>query len=637
VKVLLLSAEVYPFAKTGGLGDVAGALPRALRNLGLDVAVVMPFYRKVRARRDPLDVVAEKVPCLFAGEERPFRLLQARLPGPERVPVWFVQNEGVFEEDEDIYGTSPGSYGDGHLRFLYFCFAALAIPKATGFRPDVWHLQDWQTAAVAPLLRFLKGADGRASDAATVLTIHNLAYQGVFPLDELRGAGVPEELLVEGKLAEGGRGNLLAGGLRYADALSTVSGTYAREILTPEFGNGLDPLLRWRETLLNGIVNGLDLDVWNPSTDRALPVRYDADSLPRKKKVKAELLAKLGLEPTDGPVFGVVSRFTGQKGLELVPPALARLLARRDDVRVAALGSGEKPIEGAFRELAAAHPGRAVVKLAFDEKLSHLIEAGADFFLMPSKFEPCGLNQLISMRYGTPPIVRATGGLEDTVIDATPERLADGTATGFKFRDPTVEGLAWAVDRALRLYDEEPERLDAMRKAGMTTDWSWEKSARDYLTLYETAVERRRRGAEHLEGLVPPTAPAEPHEVFLPPLAAVPDWYPRDVLTPLARDPWTLFVLWELGGDASRRRWEALDERDRGALRYVLRLVEVGTRVVADHEVGIANDWFATAVPGATYEVELLARYRDGRLEQLMTAGPVSMPPVGHPDDPEDA
>lgn len=637
MKVLLLSSEVFPFAKTGGLGDVAGALPRALRSLGLDVAVAMPYYRKVRARRDPVDVVAERVPCHFAGEDRPFRLLRARLPGPERTPVWFVQNEGVFEEDDDIYGAGAGSYGDGHLRFLYFAFAALEIPKATGFRPDVWHLQDWQSAAVAPLLRVLRAGDKSARDAATVLTIHNLAYQGSFPAEDLAHAGTPPELLVEGRLLEGGRGNLLAGGIRYADALSTVSSTYAREILTPEYGHGLDPLLRSREGLLTGIVNGLDLDVWNPSTDAALPARFDADSLSQKGLSKAELLRRFKLEPTDGPVFGVVSRFTAQKGLSLVPPVLERTLATRDDVRLAALGSGDRDVEDAFRGLAARFPGRAAARLGFDEKLSHLVEAGADFFLMPSQFEPCGLNQLISMRYGTPPIVRATGGLEDTVVDATPETLADGTALGFKFRDANEDGLAWAVDRALRLYDEEPERVEAMRRAGMTADWSWEKSAREYVALFETALERRRRGAEHLVGLEPPAPSEEPAEVFLPPLAPVPDWYPRDVLTPIPRDPWTLCVLWELGGEASRRRWEALDDAARAGLRYVLRLVDHASRTRTDYDVGVALDWFATVAPGATYEVELLSRTADGRLEQLMTAGPVTMPPAGRPDDPEDA
>lgn len=635
VRVLLLSSEVYPFAKTGGLGDVAGALPRALAAMGVDVAVAMPYYSKVRDRRDPVDVVAEEVPCAYAGEDRPFRLLRGHLPGPEKVPVYFVRNEGVFEADQDIYGQDAGSYGDGHLRFLYFSFAALEIPKATGFWPDVWHLQDWQSAAVAPLLRFLKAGDRRYADAAAVLTIHNLAYQGAFPAADLKAAGVPDDLLQEGRLLEGGTGNLLAGGLRYADALSTVSKTYAKEILTPEFGNGLDPLLRWREDLLLGIVNGLDLDVWNPSVDKNLPAKYDADSLPRKKKNKVELLKRSKLDPTDGPVLGVVSRFSSQKGLSLVPPVIERLLAERDDLRLAALGSGEPPIEKAFKALAEKHPRRVSAALKFDEKLSHLIEAGADVFLMPSQFEPCGLNQLISMRYGTPPVVRATGGLEDTVTDADDAALRDGTATGFKFKESTEAALEAAVRRALALYDD-PARFDAVRRAGMTSDWSWERSAREYLTLFETALERRRRGAEHLKGLAPEVEEQEPDEVYLPPVAAVPDWYPRDVLDAFPRDPWTLYVGWELGGEASRRRFEALDARGRASLRYVLRLVDRDRRWTFDHEVGVAKNWFATVTPGATYEVELLVAVADGPLEQLMTTGPVAQPPVGHPDDPED-
>ncbi len=636
VRVLLLSSEVYPFAKTGGLGDVAGALPQALAELGVEVAVAMPYYRKVRDRRDPVDLVAEKVPCHFAGEDRPFRLLRGRLAGPGRVPVYFIQNEAVFEEDDDIYGQTAGSYGDGHLRFLYFSLAALELPRATGFWPDVWHLQDWQSAAVAPLMRFNKSHDARYSDAAAVLTIHNLAYQGGFPVEDLRHAGVPEELLEERRLLEGGTGNLLAGGIRYADALTTVSKTYAREILTSEFGNGLDPLLRWRERLLTGVVNGLDLDVWNPSVDKHLPFKYDADSLPRKTRVKDELLKKLKLEPTTGPVFGVVSRFTSQKGLSLVPPALEPILGERSDVRVAALGSGDKSIEKAFRDLAARHPGRVHAKIGFDEPLSHVIEAGADFFLMPSQFEPCGLNQVISLRYGTPPIVRATGGLEDTVTDTTPDSLADGTATGFKFAASSEAELEAAIRRALALY-EDADGLGRVRRTGMTTDWSWEKSAREYLVIFEAALERRRRGAEHLEGLAPAVDPVEPDEVFLPPVAALPEYYERDLLDAYPRDPWTLYVSWELGGAESRARFEALTAAERPRLRHVLRLVDRRTRAVADYDVGAAKDWFATVEPGSSYEIELLEVQSGGPPEQILVRNPVVMPPVGHPDDPEDA
>jgi hypothetical protein len=309
-----------------------------------------------------------------------------------------------------------------------------------------------------------------------------------------------------------------------------------------------------------------------------------------------------------------------------------RLLSERDDVRLVALGSGEPEIEDGFRDLAARRKGRVHARFKFDEAFSHRVEAGVDFFLMPSTFEPCGLNQLISMRYGTPPIVRATGGLHDTVVDPS-EAADERPATGFKFAEKSTEALLRAVRRALSLYDDDRPALDAMRRAGMTEDWSWEKAARDYVTLFETALDRRRRGAEHLYGLVDEAAPVEVEEPFLPPFAALPDWYPRDVLDASARDPWTLFVAWELGGDASRERYERYDEVERLRLRHVLRIVDAETRGVVDYEVGFAKDWFATVAPGRTYEVELLARGPDGVLEQILTAPPVATPPALGPDD----
>jgi starch synthase len=632
MRVLLLSAEVYPFAKTGGLGDVAGALPRALDRLGVEVGVVMPWYRKIAKKPPAVEVVAESVPCRFAGAERPFRLLRGALPGPEKIPVWFVQNEGVFEADDEIYGTSPGSYGDGHLRFVYWAEAALRIPAATGFFPDVFHLNDWQAALVAPLLRFSAVHDRRLDAAATLLTIHNLAYQGTFPEADLAHAGLPSGLLQEGRLLEQGSGNLLAGGIRYADALSTVSRTYAKEILTKEQGAGLEGLLQWREPLLRGIVNGLDTDVWDPARDADLAARYDEDSLASKDRNRDALLEAFGLPASPGPVFGIVSRLTNQKGLDLVPDAIGPFLRREPDARLVVLGSGDPDLEGAFRELAADHPRQAAARLKFDDALAHRIEAGADFFLMPSRFEPCGLNQLISMRYGTPPIVRRTGGLADTVADATPEALAAGAATGIVFDDATPASLAAALDRARDLF-RDPEATLAVRRAAMSQDLSWDTSAREYVAVYDEALERRRGGAPHLAGLLPAKL-AEPSEAVLPPLAKLPDFYARDVLVAIPRDPYTLFCAWELGGPASVDRLLRLRPETRGAATYVVRLVEHHSRAVSDLEAGgFARDWFCEVSPGATYEVELLLRLPGEPLRQLLTAGPVTMPPAPGPDD----
>jgi starch synthase len=632
MRVLLFSAEAYPFAKTGGLGDVAGALPRALARLGVEIALVVPYYRKIARKNPAVEVVAERVPCRFAGSERPFSLLRGTLPGPERVPVYFVRNEGVFEADEDIYGSAAGSYGDGHLRFVYWVQAALSIPEATGFVPDVFHLNDWQSALLAPLLRFSTRHDPRLDAAATVLTIHNLAYQGTFSEADLVHSGVPIGLLEEGRLLEKGTGNLLAGGIRYADALSTVSRTYAREILTEKQGAGLDGLLRWREPLLRGIVNGLDTDVWNPATDAHLAAPYGEGSLDLKARNRDALLREMGLEPSPGPVFGVVSRFTGQKGLDLVPDPIRAVLDAEPDARLAVLGSGDPGLEAAFREIIATHPGRAAARLEFDEALSHRVEAGADFFLMPSRFEPCGINQLISMRYGTPPVVRRTGGLADTVVDATPAAIAARIATGIVFGEDSPEAFGAAVRAAVALFAD-PVSYRAVQRAGMAQDLSWDRSAREYVELFEEAIELRRGGAPHLAGLLPPKL-VEPRTAMLPPLPPVPEFYARDVLVAIPRDPWTLFCAWELGGPASLDRLLRMTPDEREAIAYVIRLVELHSRVVRDVECGgVARNWFCTAAPAQTYEVELLIRLPGEPLRQLLTAGPVSMPPAAGPED----
>jgi starch synthase len=633
VKVLILSAEVWPFAKTGGLGDVSGALPRALARLGVDVRVVLPWYRKIATRepRVEAEVIAERVPCTFAGEDRPFELLEGRLPGPEKVPVWFVRNEWVFEADDDIYGTAAGSYGDGHLRFVYFSEAALRVPGATGFFPDVFHLNDWQSALVAPLLRMSHHGDRRLDSAATVLTIHNLAYQGVFSEADLAHAGVPAGLLEEGRLIEKGSGNLLAGGLRYADAISTVSRTYAREILTSEHGAGLEGLLEWREPLLRGIVNGIDVDKWDPARDDKIAARYDAASLDAKARNRDALLEALDLEPSAGPVFGVVSRLTDQKGLDLLPEAIGPALEEEPAARLVVLGSGDPDLENAFRDLAARLPGRVAAKLAFDDTLAHEIEAGADFFLMPSRFEPCGLNQMISMRYGTPPIVRKTGGLADTVTDAAPGALADGTATGLVFEEDRVPALAQAIRRALALF-RKPAAYRAVQRAGMATDVSWDLRAHEYVAMFEDAILRRRGGSPHLAALLPAKL-VEPTTPVLPPLAKLPEFYPRDVLIAFPRDPWTLFCAWELGGPASVDRLLRLPEDRRSAATYVIRLVDVHTRQARDLEAGgFARDWFCEVEPERSFEVELLLRLPGEPLRQLLVTGPVTMPPAMRPE-----
>ncbi|HMS16543.1 MAG TPA: glycogen synthase GlgA [Planctomycetota bacterium] len=629
MKVLFASSEVHPFAKTGGLADVAGALPVALSKRGLEVAVCLPMYPKVRRRADQRELVAERVSCPFAGEDRPFKLWKTTMPGAPAVTVFLVENPWMFEAEEAFYGTAPGSYGDAHLRFLYFSRAVLRIPRPADFYPQIFHINDWQTALVAPLLRTVHRHDPRLAEAATVLTIHNLAYQGVFPVKDLAHAGVPSWLLREGLVLERGLGNLLASGLRFADGISTVSETYAQEIMGTDEGHGLDPLLRWRSDLLTGIVNGLDTDVWNPATDPHLDHHFSIEDLSGKGRCREQLLAECGLLPTDGPVFGIVSRLAAQKGLNLVLPVMEQVLASRADVRLVVLGSGEPELEAAFRNMAERFPGRASARLAFDPQFASLVEAGSDFFLMPSRFEPCGLNQLISMRYGTIPIVRAVGGLKDTVQDTNEWTLADGTAKGFVFTEYRPEALRHAVERALDLFSRKSDLLRVQRN-GMEADWSWDRSAQRYIDLYKEAA-KRRRAPRHLDVLIK-DLPPDPIEVELPALMPIPEGYARDVLVLVPFAPRTLFAHWELGGSSSDSRLLGMTTEERRSITYEL-LVENEFGQVLRHNVGgLAHEWFVAVEPGRSYHGRLILHTKDRGSWQVLDAPPVLMPPDTGPE-----
>ncbi|MBF5043595.1 glycogen synthase GlgA [Aggregicoccus sp. 17bor-14] len=477
MKVLFLSSEVHPFSKTGGLADVAGALPAALAALGHDVKVVTPRYLEVRdPRLQPTGHV-----------------LQLRFPfGPLGGPLLSVKlsarHEVLFLDCPALYGR-PGLYGDGHSefadnarRFAYLCAGALQAAQRVGFAPDIVHLNDWQTGLAAVALRtgFRQGALARA---CTVFTVHNLAYQGHFPKGVMDELGLPWSLFrAEGGLEFYDGINLLKAGLVFSDALTTVSPTYAKEIQTPEQGYGLDGLLRERAEDLHGIVNGIDVGEWDPRTDPHLPQRFGPGDLAGKAACKRALLERFEL-PAQGaageaPLFATITRLAHQKGVDLLLAALPDLLAR--GARFVALGNGDPRYEAALRELAHAWPRQVGVHIGFDVALSHLIEAGADFFLMPSRYEPCGLNQMYSQAYATLPVVRATGGLADTV-DAGPE------GTGIAFGPFEPEALQGALDQALALYADAP-RLARFRERALARDFSWAASARQYEALYRTLL-----------------------------------------------------------------------------------------------------------------------------------------------------
>lgn len=472
-RVLMVASEGAPFAKTGGLADVIGALPVALAAEGWQTAVVMPRYGAA-----PLD-----------GARRVFEPLWIWL-GPTSgfpVSVWLVEARGVswffidyppLYDRPGLYGADGDDYPDNHVRFAVLSRAALGVFRHL-FAADVIHCHDWQAGLVPVYLRTRFALDPAFLSARTLFTVHNLGYPGLFPRAALPEMGLDGTVFHPGGVEFFGKVSLIKGGLAFADALNTVSPTYAREIQTPEFGFGLEGLLRTRAAVLHGILNGADYSEWNPETDPLIPANYSAADVSGKERCKRELLAEFGL-PAEGagaPLIGIVSRFTAQKGADLIAQAAGRIVAQ--GFYMVALGTGEPEYEELFRAMAAEYPGRIAVRVAYDNALAHRIEAGADVFLMPSRYEPCGLNQIYSLRYGTVPVVRATGGLDDTIKEGT----------GFKFREYTADAMLAALHAAAEAFADR-ERWMSMACRGMREDFSWRASAAAYAELYRKIAAR---------------------------------------------------------------------------------------------------------------------------------------------------
>ena len=479
-KILFVTSEAQPLMKTGGLGDVCGGLPRALHTLGADVRLLLPGYHDTLRRAGRLKMVAQlTVPPLA----QPVTLLEGRLPGT-RVKVWLIDFPPAYDRPGNPYLNAQGHpWHDNAARFALLAQVAVTIARdAAGlaWRPDVVHANDWQAGLVPALLAT------EAARPATVFTIHNLAYQGLFPYDTFQSLRLPASLWALDALEFHGQLSFIKGGIAFADRITTVSPTYAREIQTPEHGYGLDGLLRYRAARLSGILNGIDARTWNPARDPHLVSPYSMRRLAHKAANKAALQKEFNL-PVDADVtmLGLVSRLVHQKGIDLVLAALPELLDL--PVQFVAIGSGEPEYESALRAAAARSPDRVAVLAGYDEAVAHRIQAGADVFLMPSRFEPCGLSQLYSLRYGTVPLVRRVGGLADTVTDATPDALAAGTATGIVFDAPTAAALVHAVKRALALRHN-ARIWKQMQLAGMRQDFSWQHSAAEYLQLYDQAL-----------------------------------------------------------------------------------------------------------------------------------------------------
>ena len=483
LKVLFVSSEVAPFAKTGGLADVVGALPKELRALGLDVRVAMPLYAGMPWNDlEVLDGMLS-VPMWWGAARGRVRV--GRLPDSE-VPVYCLEYNRYFDRPY-LYGPPAEGYSDNLERFTYLSRGALELCKALGFIPDVIHCNDWQTALVPIYVNTVEWMQP-LHGAATIYSIHNLAYQGIFDGNALFITGLGREHYNPGELEHFGALNLTKGAINHSTLLSTVSPTYAREIQTGEYGCGLDGLLASRSGDLVGILNGIDTDEWNPATDRHLPARFDAKSLGGKAQCKAVLQKEAGfaIRP-DVPVFGVVGRLTSQKGFDVLAHALGRILGW--DVQLVLLGTGDPDAERFFAWADGNHGDRFRAWLRFDNGRAHRIEAGADFFLMPSRFEPCGLNQMYSLRYGTLPIVRSTGGLVDTVSNYDE---ATGGGTGFMFSTLDPDSLANTIGWAVSTWYDRPHHIDQMRRRAMAQDFSWARAARAYHDLYLRAYQRRR-------------------------------------------------------------------------------------------------------------------------------------------------
>lgn len=490
MKILMAASEAVPFAKTGGLADVAGALPRVLARMGHDVRLVMPRYhgidRSGLARlRLSLGVPMGVIGTLW-GE-----VYEGRLPRSE-VPVYFIEHEGFFGR-EHLYTDARGQgYLDNDNRFVFLSRASVELGRALGWYPDVIHCNDWHTAAIPVLLNTVY-RDTRHGDAATLLTIHNMQHQGRFYSGLMDVLGVGWERFNHLELEHHDQVNLLKGGLYHATLINTVSPGYAEEIQTPAFGYGLEGVARDRAADLSGVLNGIDYAEWNPEADPHIAATYSDQDLSGKARCKAALQCEVGLpERPDVPLFGLVSRLVHQKGIDVLA-ACVNDLCRSIDLQIVLLGTGEPWAHDFFQGVARAHPHRFACQIAYDNGLAHRIEAGADFFLMPSRFEPCGLNQLYSLRYGTPPIVHAVGGLRDTV-----ENFVEGqdVGTGFVFHDLTPGAIYDTVGWAAHTYYNRPDELRAMIARGMRRRFGWEESAERYVALYEEAVARREgRGA----------------------------------------------------------------------------------------------------------------------------------------------
>mgnify|MGYP000990303797 CR=1 FL=1 len=478
LKILFISAEVSPYAKVGGLADVAGSLPKALASMGNDVRIAMPRYKKIAAGMSyaadfPVQMDYKNETCIVREAAMEFK----DKGGNKNLPVYFIDNYHYFDRD-GIYGH----FDDGE-RFAFFCKAALEMLPRISFQPDIIHCNDWHTGPVCMLLKERYKSDSFYGSMATVYTIHNLEYQGNFPREIIRLFGVGDEVFTPAKAEFYGTFSFMKAGLVYSDIINTVSKVYAEEIQTPQYGERMEGILKERSSDLFGIVNGISYEDFNPSTDPRIYKNYGIENFTDKKYNKGALQKEMGLPEKDVPLLGLVSRLSGQKGLNLIIDGIDCILDQ--DVQLVVLGEGDEYYRNEFRSIKKRYPDKVGLYIGFNAELAQRIYAGSDMFLMPSRFEPCGLGQIISLRYGTIPIVRATGGLAETVIDFDEDREG---GNGFSFKEFKASELVKTVQRALKVYNEKPDVWQQLVKRAMLQDFSWERSARKYMDIYWKAL-----------------------------------------------------------------------------------------------------------------------------------------------------
>jgi starch synthase len=482
-KVLFASSEVVPFAKTGGLADVAGTLPVALRALGCDIRIIMPFYRMVESVAAERTLVVEGLEIAVGNKLYAADIWETKLA--QSVPVYLVKCDEFFDRGS-LYGTAKGDYRDNAERFIFFSRCALEACMKLGFAPDIVHCHDWQSGLIPAYLKTIYSSKPNFLKTGSVFTIHNIAYQGLFDRTAFNLTGLPPRLFSINGLEYWGNMSILKAALMFSDIINTVSKKYSEEIQTTEFGYGMEGILAMRRADLYGILNGVDYDEWNPETDKFLAAQYSSADLKGKQACKEDLLKEFNLPASlrPQPLLGVISRLADQKGFDLLAEIIDELMAI--NLGFVLLGTGEQKYHDLFAAIGKKYPKRAGIKIAYNNAIAHKIEAGCDLFLMPSRYEPCGLNQIYSLKYGTVPVVRATGGLDDTIVDYNEK---DGRGNGFKFSEYSAQEFLHSIKRALKIYADKTKWARLVKNC-MANDFSWEQSARQYMELYGKALKK---------------------------------------------------------------------------------------------------------------------------------------------------